>query len=93
MPAIESTANALPETARSLEDTLAATRHRDVEIVKSAEDAVPVGSVNPYKKPRDVEEGETTDDTLDGGALESSEAFEASFKSSESDQAEDVDEA
>ena len=99
-PTIEFTADALPETARSLEDALAAARHRDAEIAKSAEGAAPAGDADPYKKPRDVEEGEAADeasadadDASDGDALESGEAFEASFESSENDQAEGVDEA
>lgn len=98
-PTIEFTADALPETARSLEDALAAARHRDAEIAKSAEGAAPAGDADPYKKPRDVEESEVADDAsadvdeaIDGDAL-SGKAFEASFDPSEDDQAEGVDEA
>lgn len=98
-PTIEFTADALPETARSLEDALAAARHRDAEIAKSAEGAAPAGDADPYKKPRDVEESEVADEAsadvdeaIDGDAL-SGKAFEASFAPSEDDQAEGVDEA
>lgn len=98
-PTIEFTADALPETARSLEDALAAARHRDAEIAKSAEGAAPAGDADPYKKPRDVEESEVADEAsadvdeaIDGNAL-SGKAFEASFDPSEDDQAEGVDEA
>ena len=98
-PTIEFTADALPETARSLEDALAAARHRDAEIAKSAEGAAPAGDADPYKKPRDVEESEVADEAsadadeaIDGDAL-SGKAFEASFDPSEDDQAEGVDEA
>ena len=93
-PTIEFTADALPETARSLEDALAAARHRDAEIAKSAEGAAPAGDADPYKKPRDVEESEVADDAsadvdeaIDGDAL-SGKAFDASF-----DPSEGVDEA
>lgn len=98
-PTIEFTADALPETARSLEDALAAARHRDAEIAKSAEGAAPAGDADPYKKPRDVEESEVADEAsadvdeaIDGDAL-SGKAFETSFDPSEDDQAEGVDEA
>lgn len=98
-PTIEFTADALPETARSLEDALAAARHRDAEIAKSAEGAAPAGDADPYKKPRDVEESEVADEAsadvdeaIDGDAL-SGKAFDASFDPSEDDQAEGVDEA
>jgi len=98
-PTIEFTADALPETARSLEDALAAARHRDAEIAKSAEGAAPAGDADPYKKPRDVEESKVADEAsadadeaIDGDAL-SGKAFEASFDPSEDDQAEGVAEA
>ena len=98
-PTIEFTADALPETARSLEDALAAARHRDAEIAKSAEGAAPAGDADPYKKPRDVEESEVADEAsadvdeaIDGDAL-NGKAFDASFDPSDDDQAEGVDEA
>ncbi len=75
-PTIEFTADALPETARSLEDALAAARHRDAEIAKTAEGALPAGDADPYKKPRDVEEGEASADDREtaGDAPENGEA-------------------
>ncbi len=75
-PTIEFTADALPETARSLEDALAAARHRDAEIAKTAEGALPAGDADPYKKPRDVEEGEASTDDREtaGDAPENGEA-------------------
>ena len=75
-PTIEFTADALPETARSLEDALAAARHRDAEIAKTAEGALPAGDADPYKKPRDVEESEASADDREtaGDAPENGEA-------------------
>ena len=75
-PTIEFTADALPETARSLEDALAAARHRDAEIAKTAEGALPAGDADPYKKPRDVEEGDASTDDREtaGDAPENGEA-------------------
>lgn len=89
-PTIEFTANALPETTRSLEGALTAARHRDTEIAKSTEDAAPAGDADPYKRPRDVEEGGATDDASDGDVLESDETFEASFELSGDNQTEGV---
>jgi ribosome-binding factor A len=54
-PTIEFVADELPETARSLEDALTAARHKDAQIAKAAEGAVPAGDADPYKKPHEAE--------------------------------------
>lgn len=46
--------DALPESAKSIEDLLIAARFRDEQIRKAAEGATPAGEADPYKKPRDV---------------------------------------
>lgn len=51
-PTIEFIADALPETARSLEDALVAARHRDEQIARAAKGAVPAGEADPYRRPR-----------------------------------------
>lgn len=56
-PSIEFMPDALPESARSLEDLLTAARYRDEQIRKQAEAAQPVDP-DPYRKPRDEDEAD-----------------------------------
>ena len=68
-PSLEFVPDALPDTARSLEDALATARRRDEQIARSAAGAPtswcaagsaagarPAGEADPYRKPRDAEE-------------------------------------
>jgi len=55
-PSLEFVPDALPDTARSLEDALATARRRDEQIARSAAGARPAGEADPYRKPRDAEE-------------------------------------
>ncbi len=54
-PSIEFILDALPESAKSMEDLLAAARARDEEIRRRAEGATPAGDPDPYRKPRHPE--------------------------------------
>lgn len=51
-PSIEFIPDALPDTAKTLEDLLAVARTRDEEIRRRAEGATPVGEADPYRKPK-----------------------------------------
>lgn len=53
-PTIAFHADALPESAKTIEDLLTAARFRDEQIRKQAEGAQPVGDADPYKKPRET---------------------------------------
>lgn len=55
-PSLEFVADALPETARTLEDALIAARKRDEELAKLRESAAPAGDADPYRKPAQVED-------------------------------------
>lgn len=52
-PTLAFHADALPESAKSIEDLLTAARFRDQEIRKLAEGATPAGDADPYRKPRE----------------------------------------
>lgn len=51
--------DALPESAKSIEDLLVAARFRDEQIRKSAQGAVYAGDADPYRKPREENDAET----------------------------------
>lgn len=51
-PSIEFILDALPDTAKSMEDLLAQARARDEEIRRRAEGAMPVGDADPYRSPK-----------------------------------------
>ncbi len=57
-PTLEFILDALPETAASLEDALAAARMRDAEIAQLAENAQPAGDVDPYRHDDDIADDE-----------------------------------
>lgn len=80
-PSIEFVPDALPASAKSIEDALVAARFRDEQIRKSAEGAVPV-SEDPYRKPRDFDdvddEGELSADEEVSDDVEATPASEAS---------------
>jgi ribosome-binding factor A len=49
--------DAIPDTARQIEDLLAVARQADAQVEKVRENAVPAGDPDPYRKPRvDVED-------------------------------------
>ncbi|WP_124055035.1 30S ribosome-binding factor RbfA [Arcanobacterium ihumii] len=55
-PSIEFVLDALPETARSIEDALVAAKFHDEQVRKLAESATPVAGEDPYRKPRVLDE-------------------------------------
>jgi ribosome-binding factor A len=59
-PTVEFVADALPESARHLEDVLARAKAQD-EAVAASRGAAYAGEQDPYKKPREVELGEEAD--------------------------------
>lgn len=69
-PSLDFVLDALPETARSLEDVLTAARFRDEKIRQAAQGATYAGDADPYKKPRDADDAESArsgDDDEDRG--------------------------
>lgn len=70
----------VPSEAHEIEDILVAARHRDEELAKLRENAKYAGDVDPYKKPREVEESD--DDFEEGDDFESDD-FEGTSESSD----------
>ena len=54
-PTLTFIADALPDTARHLEDALAAAREADAQLAAVRQGAQPAGEADPYRKPRDEE--------------------------------------
>ena len=65
VPTLEFIHDALPETARHLDDLLAKARESDAAVAAAAAGATYAGEADPYKKPK------TEDDDLDGAAATS----------------------
>ncbi|WP_182049223.1 30S ribosome-binding factor RbfA [Changpingibacter yushuensis] len=61
-PTIEFVADALPETARSFEDALTATKFRDQEITKASAGAQWAGEADPYKSSEESAEEASTEE-------------------------------
>ncbi|MDQ1679968.1 MAG: ribosome-binding factor, partial [Frankiaceae bacterium] len=57
-PSLAFVSDAVPETARHLDDLLAAARAADERVAYLAEHAVPAGDADPYRHPREDSEGE-----------------------------------
>jgi ribosome-binding factor A len=56
-PSIEFVADVLPDTARRIEDLVAAARQADEELARAREGAAWAGDPDPYKKPAEDEDG------------------------------------
>ncbi|MCS6712351.1 30S ribosome-binding factor RbfA [Brachybacterium sp. EF45031] len=74
-PTLEFIPDALPESARTIEDLLVEARHRDAELARQQEGARYAGDADPYRRPRDEEDLEDVEDIdgdeeLDGDAIE-----------------------
>jgi ribosome-binding factor A len=54
-PTLTFVADALPDTARHLEEALAAAREADAQLATVRQGAQPAGEADPYRKPRDEE--------------------------------------
>jgi ribosome-binding factor A len=52
-PTLIFVADALPDTARHLEEALAAAREADAQLAEVRQGAQPAGEADPYRKPRD----------------------------------------
>ncbi|MGN6720990.1 MAG: 30S ribosome-binding factor RbfA [Marmoricola sp.] len=56
VPTIDFVLDALPESARAIDDLLAKARQSDEEVAAVREGATFAGEADPYKKPREIEE-------------------------------------
>jgi len=61
-PSIEFIADALPDSARRIDDLVAAARQADEELAQAREGAQWAGDPDPYKKPAEDDEDEDEDD-------------------------------
>jgi ribosome-binding factor A len=61
-PSIEFVADALPDSARHIEDLVAAARQADEELARSREGATWAGDPDPYKKPAEDEDDDWSDE-------------------------------
>jgi ribosome-binding factor A len=59
VPSLEFIHDALPESARHLDDLLARARESDAAVAAAAAGAVPAGEADPYRKPRVDDEDDT----------------------------------
>ncbi|MBV9384364.1 MAG: 30S ribosome-binding factor RbfA [Streptosporangiaceae bacterium] len=57
-PSLAFVADALPDTARRIDDLVARAREADEQLARSREGAVPAGDPDPYRKPADSGEGD-----------------------------------
>ena len=64
VPTIEFVLDALPESARAIDDVLERARQIDADVAAAAAGAVYAGEPDPYKKPRE-DDDEPDDDELD----------------------------
>lgn len=55
--------DALPESARHLDEVLERARQADAEVAARREGAAPAGDADPYKKPREIVEDDGDEDT------------------------------
>jgi ribosome-binding factor A len=65
-PSIEFVADVLPDSARRIDDAIAAARQADEELAQAREGAQWAGDPDPYKKPADDEEDDDWDEGEDG---------------------------
>jgi ribosome-binding factor A len=63
-PSIEFVADALPDSARRIDDLVAAAREADEELARAREGATWAGDSDPYKKPAEDEDGWADEDDL-----------------------------
>jgi ribosome-binding factor A len=61
-PSLEFVADALPDSARRIEDLVAAARDADAELAKAREGAQWAGDPDPYRKPADEWDDDIDDD-------------------------------
>jgi ribosome-binding factor A len=61
-PSLEFVADALPDSARRIDDLVAAARQADAELARTREGAEWAGDPDPYRKPADDEDWDGEDD-------------------------------
>jgi ribosome-binding factor A len=61
-PSLEFVADALPDSARRIDDLVAAARQADAELARTREGAEWAGDPDPYRKPADGEDWDDEDD-------------------------------
>jgi ribosome-binding factor A len=64
-PSLEFVADALPDSARRIDDLVAAAKNADAELARSREGAQWAGDPDPYRKPADEWDDDEDDDDLD----------------------------
>jgi ribosome-binding factor A len=62
-PTLTFVADALPETARTIEDLLDKARASDAKVREASAGATYAGGADPYRKPVDADDADGTDDT------------------------------
>ncbi len=65
-PSLEFIADAIPETAKQIEDLLAVVRASDAEVHRAAVGATFAGDADPYRVPRDAADDDVDTDDADG---------------------------
>lgn len=70
VPSLTFVADALPESARALDDLLAKVRESDAVAAAAREGAAYAGEADPYRKPREDDDTDDTDDTGAAGDAE-----------------------
>lgn len=87
-PTLEFIADAIPQTAKHLEDALREAAARDAEVAALAASATYAGDADPYRRPADeLDEDEDGDDAIDAdgdGAIDAGGSDEASEPATES---------
>ena len=76
VPSLTFVPDALPESARQLDEVLAKARENDAAVAAAREGAAYAGEADPYKKPREILEDDEDDEADDpeAGATEATEA-------------------
>ena len=64
VPSLSFEPDVIPESARHLDEVLAKAREADAAVAAAREGARPAGEADPYKKPREVADGDEDDEDL-----------------------------
>jgi ribosome-binding factor A len=69
VPTLTFVADAVPDTARELDEAIERVRHADAELARAREGATYAGDADPYRRPADrADEDETADESADDTA-------------------------
>jgi ribosome-binding factor A len=66
-PSLEFVADALPDSARRIDDLVAAAQQADAELARAREGAEWAGDPDPYRKPADVDDWDEDEEDADSG--------------------------